>query len=85
MQLPRVMFLSSPPYQYIVSLSHSVPHAIHQVLSLWIVVLLAWSFQYFQLFCFLQLPANSMEATSELVGGTVQYLYISMINKHLGG
>jgi hypothetical protein len=48
-------------------------------------VLLAWSFQYFQLFCFLQLPANSMEAPSELVGGTVQYLYISMINKHLGG
>ncbi|KAJ6971928.1 hypothetical protein NC653_032468 [Populus alba x Populus x berolinensis] len=25
--------------------------------------------QYFQLFCFLQLPANSMEAPSELVGG----------------
>lgn len=50
------------------SLSLSHPQ-LHQVLSLWIVVLLAWSFQYFQLFCFLQLPANSMEAPSELVGG----------------
>jgi hypothetical protein len=55
-------------------------------LSLIIVVPLLWSFQYLsliQLFCFLQIPRNSMEAPSKLVGGTVQSFYISIINKCL--